>query len=197
MPGSRLAVSPSALTLIGLAFGIGSAVAASHQQWVLALAAFAMNRLLDGLDGAVARSRGQVSDVGAYLDMMTDAVVYVSIPLGLAIGHDRNEVWVATAVLLGTFMINMISWSHLSALLERRGAGAATTGELTSVTMPPGLIEGTETVLAFGLFMIMPGWIIGSMVAMAVAVAAGAGVRTVQGVALLARMSTERASVHV
>lgn len=197
LPGSRLVLSPSTLTLVGLIVGLGAGVAASQQWWLPALAAFALNRLLDGLDGAVARSRGQASDRGAYLDMMADAVVYVTIPLGLAIGHDRNEVWVATAVLLGTFTINMISWSHLSALLERRGAGASSTGELTSVTMPPGLVEGTETMFAFGLFLIAPDWIVGSMTVMAVAVAAGAGIRTVQGAALLRRVPVERTSIDV
>jgi hypothetical protein len=45
---------------------------------------------------------------------------------------------------------------YLAAILERRGRGAAATGERTRVTMPPGLVAGTETILFYAAFMLWP-----------------------------------------
>lgn len=44
----------------------------------------------------------------------------------------------------------------LAAVLEQRNLGARTTGESTSVTMPGGLIAGTETMLFYTLFFLFP-----------------------------------------
>ena len=183
-------VGPRVLSGMGLIVGVLAAGAATQKWWIVALIAFASNRLLDGLDGVVARSRGLVSASGAYLDMVADTMVYILVPLGIAIGHDRSAVWAAAAALLGSFAVNLISWSYLSALLEERGRGRSSTGELTSVTMPRGMVEGAETIGWFALFLLMPQWIVGLMLSMAIAVAIGALVRVRQGVRLLDRTDT-------
>jgi hypothetical protein len=41
-------------------------------------------------------------------------------------------------------------------LLEARLEGAASRGETTSTTMPPGIIAGTETIVCYTLFFLMP-----------------------------------------
>ena len=63
----------------------------------------------------------------------------------------------ALALLLSSFYVNAASWMYLSAVLEKRSVGAAARGETTSVTMPSGLIEGTETILFYALFLLFPG----------------------------------------
>ena len=60
------------------------------------------------------------------------------------------------AVLLATFYVNAVSWTYLSALLEKRSAGASRTGELTSIAMPPALVEGAETLVLFTLALLVP-----------------------------------------
>jgi hypothetical protein len=52
--------------------------------------------------------------------------------------------------------VNAASWMYLAAILERRGAGAAARGELTTITMPRGLVGGTETVVFYALFLALP-----------------------------------------
>lgn len=44
--------------------------------------------------------------------------------------------------MLAVFFVNSAGLFQLSALLEKKGAGAKARGESTSVTMPAGLIEG-------------------------------------------------------
>jgi len=181
--------SPAVLTLAGGAVGLASAGAAGAGWWIAAVALWLSNRVLDGFDGIVARADGTASDAGGYLDMTVDVLVYATVPLGVAVGLGTVEAWVAVAVLQATFFFNTITWSYLSAVLEKRQAGAASTGESTSVTMPAGLVEGAETIVLFTLILLAPlissGLSIGLMWAMAVLVSVGAVVRTRHGMGVL------------
>ncbi len=151
-------VSADALTAIALAVTLGAAALAALGQPIVAVVAWLVGRLLDGLDGPVARNRGAASDLGGYLDMVADTIGYAAVPIGVALGIDEPSAWIAVSVLLGTFFVNAISWSYLSAVLEKNGTGAAATGERTTITMPPALIEGTETIVLFSLFIAFPQW---------------------------------------
>jgi len=146
-------VSPLAVTLTALALGLASAFAASRAAWMLAVLLWILNRLLDGLDGTLARVQQRQSDFGGYLDIVLDFAVYSAVPIGIAITLETRASWLVTSVLLATWFVNAASWMYLSAVLERRGAGAAARGELTTVTMPRGLVAGTETVVFFTLFL--------------------------------------------
>lgn len=170
---TRLArfVGPLALTAAGLALTLAAAaLAAVGLPWP-ALAAWLGGRLLDGLDGPVARLRDEGSDLGGYLDMLADTVGYAAVPLGVAVGVGEQGTWVAVAVLLAVLSVNTISWSYLAAVLEKRGAGAATTGEATTVTMRPALVEGTETIVLHSVLVALPGWAAWTASLMAVLVA--------------------------
>ena len=166
-------VSPSAVTAIAVVPGLGAALAAARGLPALAVALWLGNRLLDGLDGTLARRAGRMTDRGAYADVLLDVVVYAAIPLGIAAGRDGTAAWTAAAALLATFYVNAISWAYLAALLEKRGAGARARGEMTAITMPPGVVEGAETVVLFALALAVPDWSVAVMWIMAAGVAAG------------------------
>lgn len=180
-PARRLGrwVSPGAVTAAALAAGLAAAGMAGRRLYGAALALWLVGRLLDGLDGAVARQRGRADDLGAYLDMVADTLVYAAIPLGIAVGVDERATWIAAGFLLASFYVNSVSWTYLSAVLEKRGQGAITTGESTAITMPPALIEGTETIVFFTLFLLVPGSAPWTFSVMAVLVGAGVGQRVV------------------
>ncbi|MFO7781562.1 MAG: CDP-alcohol phosphatidyltransferase family protein, partial [Spirochaetia bacterium] len=127
-----------------------------HHEMLLCATFWLLGRLLDGLDGAVARRSGKQSDLGGYLDMLLDVIAYALIPLGMALAFPSPAVFVAVAGLLAVFYVNIASWLYLSALMEKRKKGeeyAAT----TSLFMPSGLIEGTETIVFYTLFIAFPG----------------------------------------
>jgi phosphatidylglycerophosphate synthase len=148
----------------------GAAIAAWRQVALLAVVAWLLSRLADGLDGAVARHRGRASDRGGLVDIVSDTVGYAVIPLGVAAGVDTRSGWVVVAVLLATFYVNAVSWTYLAALLEKRSVGATSTGATTSTVMPRGLVEGTETIVFFALALAWPGGAIGVLAVMAAAV---------------------------
>ena len=147
-------VSPMAVTLVAFATGLASAWFAARGDLGVGLALWGANRVLDGFDGTLARVQGTQSDFGGYVDLLLDFVVYAVIPVGLALSADRHDTFVAGLWLLASFFVNAASWMYLAALLESRMAGAKARGELTSITMPSGLIAGTETVVLFTAFFV-------------------------------------------
>lgn len=171
-------VSPTALTGAALAVGLGCAGAAALGWPLVALGLWVVNRVLDGLDGLVARRFGKTSDRGGYLDLVFDFVVYAAVPLGLAWDAADPGVWAACAFLLGAYYVNAVSWLALSALEEKRRAGAPAQRE-TSLAMPRGLVEGFETVVLYLAFFLWTDGLVWLFAAGAVLVLASAALRVV------------------
>jgi phosphatidylglycerophosphate synthase len=172
-----------AITAAAAVAGLAAAAAAAVGLALASLALWLAGRALDGLDGAVARARGATSELGGYLDLVLDVAVYAAVPLGIAAHLDTRSAWIAATALLATFYVNAVAWTLLSAILERRGRGAAAEGEQTVVTMPRGLVEGTETVVLLGLALAVPSW----AVAVFWVMAAGVLVSVLQRVVWAAR----------
>lgn len=147
-------VGPMPITLLALAFGIASAAAAALGATGTALLLWLCNRITDGLDGEVARARGEASDFGGYVDMMSDVVVYATIPLAVAYAQNDPRVTGAVLIMLAAFYTNITSWTFLSAVLEKRRTQSGT--HSTTIEMPAGLIEGTETIVIYGLLLGFP-----------------------------------------
>lgn len=147
-------VSPNVLTLLALVTGLGAAWAAWQSQPVAALALWLVSRVLDGLDGTQARVHERQSDFGGYFDILMDFLVYAAIPIAMILEHPPLAT--AGAMLLASFFVNAASWMYLAAILERRQVGAKARDELTTITMPPGIIAGTETVILYSAMLAFP-----------------------------------------
>ena len=166
---------PTAVSLLALTAGLAAAWLAAERRYEWAVSGWLLNRVLDGLDGAVARVHGRTSDLGGYLDILCDFTVYALVPIGLVAGAPSPEAWRALALLLASFYLNAVSWLYLSAVLERRGA----TGQLTSLLMPPGLIAGTETIVFYTVFLLFPDHMVPLFLVMAALVLIGVAQRLV------------------
>jgi phosphatidylglycerophosphate synthase len=170
---------PALVSILALAAGVGAAWLAVEGSYPWALAAWLLNRVLDGLDGALARAQGRASDLGGYLDILCDFAVYALVPIGLVAGAPAPEAWRALAWLLASFYLNAASWMYLAAVLERRGAGSPAPAKLTSVVMPAGLVAGTETIVFYALFLLFPGQLVPLFLLMAGLVLVGVAQRAV------------------
>ncbi len=166
---SRLAwIHPIAITL--LAFGMGLLTVASivlnqfHLTWIFWL----LNRVLDGLDGEVARRFGKQTDFGGYIDILCDMAIYALIPIALVFANPSAIDWLCAALLLATFYINAASWMFLSAVLKKRTSQKTH----TSIVMPTGIIEGTETIIFYVAFMLLPSAFVGLSLVMSILVIA-------------------------
>lgn len=148
-------VGADAVTLAGLAVGLAAAaMLAAGAPGGLVLGPLLLNRVLDGLDGAVARARGK-SDFGGYLDITCDFAFYGAVPLAFALRDPGNAV--AAAFLLATFYLNGASFLGFAVLAEKRGMETRAQGE-KSLYYSAGLLEGTETILFFVALCLWPDW---------------------------------------
>ncbi|MFN2323539.1 MAG: CDP-alcohol phosphatidyltransferase family protein [Trueperaceae bacterium] len=175
--------SPAAITAVGLVVGLAAAAAAAAGRFDVALAAWLVNRLLDGLDGDVARLAGRANSRGAYLDLMADLLVYAALPLGLAAGAvaaglaDPAAAWSAAALAGAAFYVNLGSLAYLSSALANRpeGARARKAPSAPGIHVPAGLIEGAETVVLIAIALALPAlapWTLGAIAALVLATAA-------------------------
>ena len=158
-------IGPGAVTAAGLVVGVAACVAAALAVWPLALALWLANRVLDGLDGAVARVRAGGSDLGGFLDFLTDFVVYGGFVVGVAVAVPDARI--ACTVLLAAYLLNNVALLSFASLVEKR---ALAFSDERSLRFTPGLTEGTETVLAYTAFCLVPGhaavvaWVFAGMV---------------------------------
>ncbi|OQP84488.1 CDP-alcohol phosphatidyltransferase family protein [Rhizobium rhizosphaerae] len=141
------------ISLTGFVAGFGAFIALCFGQWPVALSLILLNRLLDGLDGAVARIAGP-TDRGAYLDIAFDMVFYALIPLGFALQAPETHALPA-AVLIVSFVgtgSSFLAFSAVAAKLGRKAADFPTKG----IYYSGGLAEGFETIALFVAMCLLP-----------------------------------------
>lgn len=151
------AVHPNLVSMVAMAVGLMSVIAIVQERYWMGLLLWIANRILDGLDGVVARVHQKQSDFGGYLDLLLDFVVYLAVPIAFIVAAPTQfNLWAGIA-LISVYVLNTISWTVLSALLEKRNLHKVE--RLTSVEMPAGLVEGAETILVYSLFFLLPAYV--------------------------------------
>jgi phosphatidylglycerophosphate synthase len=85
----RLGLGANAVTVGGFLIGVGSWVALWRLSYVLAPILMLVNRLADGLDGAIA-SRAGLTHLGGYLDIVLDFLHYAGVPFFFAAGRPQE-----------------------------------------------------------------------------------------------------------
>ncbi|MGO4573258.1 CDP-alcohol phosphatidyltransferase family protein [Microvirga sp. 2TAF3] len=156
--GQRLArrgVSADLVAGLGFAAGLAAAFMIVLQVDGLALFLFALNRILNGLDGAIARASRR-TDRGGFIDIVCDFAIYGAVPLAFAL-REPETFAVPAAVLLLSFYINGTSFLAFSAVAAKRGLESSLRG-VKSIYFTVGLMEGTETILFFVLMILKPQW---------------------------------------
>lgn len=152
---ARGGVSADALTLAGLVAGLAAAAAIVGQADKAALALLLASRVLDGLDGSVARATRR-TDRGGFIDIVFDFVFYGAIPLAFAI-RDPGACALPAAVLLFSFYANGASFLAFATVAAKRGLESRIRG-VKSIYFTAGLAEGTETIVIFVLMVVQPAW---------------------------------------
>lgn len=151
------ALHPTWYTVLGLLIGIAAALAVSQELYFAGVVLWLLNRIFDGLDGTVARVQALQSDLGGYVDILADFVVYSLIPIGLVWATpSAANIWAGFA-LIAIFYINGASWMFLSAILEKRKQSSKT--KKTSIEMPAGLVGGAETIVFYSAFIVFWQWL--------------------------------------
>lgn len=149
---ARVGASANQVSLAGAALGALAGAAIGFGQPLAGLGLVLASRLLDGLDGAIARVRGP-TDFGGYLDILCDYVFYLAVPLGFGFAAPGNLPF--ALLLVASFILTAVSFLAYAALAARRGLETRAHG-LKSFFYSTGLAEGAETLLAFVLMCLWP-----------------------------------------
>ena len=150
---ARRDMSANAFSLAGLAVGLTVIPLLAWGRYDIALLVILLNRLIDGLDGAIPRHKG-TTPFGGYLDIMCDMGFYAAVPIGFALAQPGNALW--AALLLASFVCTASSFLGRAVLAAQRGEPDDGGRGLKSFFHAAGIVEGTETIIAFVLFCLFP-----------------------------------------
>jgi phosphatidylglycerophosphate synthase len=160
-PLSRLArglarwnVSPDQVTVAAFLVGMLALPLLALEWYLPALVVIVINRLGDGLDGALARLTGRSSDAGGFLDIGLDFVFYAAVVLGFALADPAANALMA-ALLLFAFIGTGTSFLAFAIMAARHDLIRPHFQQKAFYYLH-GLTEGTETVLALVVFCLWP-----------------------------------------
>ncbi len=154
---ARAGVRPNQVTVAGFIVGMSAVPALAVEAYAAALVAILVNRIADGLDGAVARGGGATTDFGGYLDIVLDFIFYSAVVFGFALARPENAV--AASFLMLSFVATGTSFLAYAIIAAKKGVQTTARGHKSFFYMG-GLTEGTETIALFVLITLVPDWFV-------------------------------------
>ncbi len=142
-------VTADQITVFGFIIGLLAVPALAVQAYEVALVAIILNRLCDGLDGAVAR-RTHISDAGGFIDIVLDFIFYSAVVFGFLLASPIENA-VAAGTLLVTFMGTGASFLAFAVIAGKRNIPNRRYPN-KSLHYMGGLTEGFETIVALVAF---------------------------------------------
>ena len=143
------------ITLFGFAVGVMVLPALYFGNTTLALLCIIINRVMDGLDGAVARVQGP-TDLGGYLDITLDFIFYSTVIFGFALMNPAENALAASFLIL-SFMGTGSSFLAFAIMAEKRKIERLEYGR-KSLYFLGGLTEGTETIMFLLIICLLPSY---------------------------------------
>jgi len=151
----RSKITGNHVTLAGFGFGLVSCAMMFTGDYMVALIFLIINRLCDGLDGAIARMRGETSDFGGYLDIMLDFIIYALFPFAAGLGIGTIESITVSAFVLFSIIGTGVSFLAYAIICAKRGLETSHQGKKTFY-FSNGLMEGTETIIVMIMMCVLP-----------------------------------------
>jgi phosphatidylglycerophosphate synthase len=144
------------VTVVGFVIGLLALPLLAAQFWTAALLMIVLNRIFDGLDGALARYQQRSSSAGGFLDICVDFLFYAAIPLGFALANPAENA-LAAALLLTVFIGTGSSFLAFAIPAEKLNLERPQFAN-KSFYFLNGLTEGTETIAFFVAFCLWPAY---------------------------------------
>jgi len=109
-------VTPNQLTALGFSLNIVAAVLIYQETYIAAAAVFLIGSIIDILDGALARSRGQATVFGAFIDSTTDRVSEGAILCATTLVFaSQGDTWPVVAVFVALVASFLVSYTRARA----------------------------------------------------------------------------------
>ena len=148
-------ISATTATVAGFVLGLIATALVVAQLYPAAAVLLLLSRFFDGLDGAIARQT-RLTDLGGYLDIVLDFIVYASVVFGFALADPAANA-LAAAFLTTSFMAPAATFLAYAIFAAKRGITTDIRGP-KSLYYLGGLTEGTETILCLVLMCVFPAW---------------------------------------
>lgn len=149
----KASINANIVTVGGFVVGMAGCAAIAFENYTWALFLIGLNRLADGLDGAIARQSGS-TDVGGFLDIILDMIFYSGVPFAFALA--QPESMLPAMFLIYSFIGTGGSFLAYAVISAKRGVTSDRLKQ-KSFFYSQGLMEGTETIVFFFLFCTWPG----------------------------------------
>ena len=146
-------ISPNHLTLIGFSFGVLMCFFIIIDQYLIAIIFLFLNRLSDGLDGAMARLQTP-TPLGGYLDIVLDFLIYGGFVLSFGITEQNNTL--LSMILLFCYIGTGSTFLAKAAILPSLTKQNLNEEIPKSFHYAVGLVEGTETIVFMVLCLLFP-----------------------------------------
>ncbi|MDE1208767.1 CDP-alcohol phosphatidyltransferase family protein [Vibrio aestuarianus] len=150
---NKCGITANQTTVFGFIVGCFALPALVTEQYLWALLLIVLNRICDGLDGALARIQG-ITDSGGFLDISLDFLFYSLIPFGFVLANPEQNA-VAGAFLIFSFIGTGSSFLAFAVMAGKRGIENPVYKHKSLYYMS-GLTEGTETIACFSAFCLLP-----------------------------------------
>lgn len=179
----KLGISANQVTLTGFLIGLLALPCLMLQEYYWALTFIIINRIFDGLDGAIACRQG-ITDCGGFLDITLDFLFYSMVPFGFVLA-DPSANAVAGAFLIFSFIGTGSSFLSFAIMAGKRNIESPVYKQ-KSLYYIGGLTEGTETIACFVLFCLFPqyfaiiAWVYGTLCWITTATRIWAGYQTLK-----------------
>jgi CDP-diacylglycerol---glycerol-3-phosphate 3-phosphatidyltransferase len=109
-------VTPNQLTALGFALNLVSAVLLYQEDYIAAAVVFLVGSIIDILDGALARSRGQATPFGAFIDSTTDRISEGAVLCAATLVFARHgDTWPVAAVFVALVASFLVSYTRARA----------------------------------------------------------------------------------
>jgi phosphatidylglycerophosphate synthase len=146
-------ISPIQMTLIGFGFGILMCISIVIDQYLIGILFLFLNRLCDGLDGAMARLTAP-TPLGGYLDIVLDFLVYGGFVLSFGITDQDNTF--LSMILLFCYVGTGTTFLAKAAILPSLSHQNQNNDIPKSFHYAVGLVEGSETIVFMILCLLFP-----------------------------------------
>lgn len=150
---NKLGIKADQITVTGFVFGVLGFGAIVFEYYLTGLVFILINRIFDGLDGAVARIQG-TSNAGGFLDISLDFIFYSLIPFGFILANPIDNA-MAGAFLIFSFIGTGTSFLAFAVLAQKLNIQNPVY-QFKSLYYMGGLTEGTETIVLLLLLCVLP-----------------------------------------
>ena len=151
----RYNISANFITLIGSITGFLCFFFIIKSNFILAFLFLFLNRLFDGLDGAIARLVGE-TDLGAFYDIISDFIFYCLFPIAFIFINIDNAY--SICFLLLSFVATQSTFLASAWLLEKNKIFISKK-YTKSFFYIGGITEGFETIICFSLMLLFNNFI--------------------------------------